>query len=395
MVWWLGAAQHLPKIEAIRSAEHRLLQYARQFGAPQVELRSVDTWIARSAVPLLQHSDIYEDHPDEYVIHSVQVHNDKAIQKEVPLVLLHGYMNGAAYFYRNLAGLANYFQDIHSLDLLGWGLSSRPKFLVDQAEDFFVESLEAWRRAHKMDKMILAGHSMGGYLSIAYCEKYPQHVERLILISPVGVNEKDPERTEQFRQRISSTWRGRIMLGLFQRMFDNAYTPGDLLRMMPERRTYGLIEGYVQRRVPAISDPDEQNAVADYLHRANQLPGSGEYCLHRILDLTVHAHNPAVHRVPSLNVSRVTFLYGDNDWMDVNGGLESERLSKEKGGPHVEVYSVSKAGHLLMLDNWKEFNAGVMLGAGARVTENRPQRLHPQLRKPESIDAVVASSSLV
>ena len=28
---------------------------------------------------------------------------------------------------------------------------------------------------------------MGGYMSVAYCEKYPERVERLILISPAGV----------------------------------------------------------------------------------------------------------------------------------------------------------------------------------------------------------------
>jgi hypothetical protein len=30
----------------------------------------------------------------------------------------------------------------------------------------------------------------------------------------------------------------------------------------------------------------------------------------------------------------------------------------------VDVYELSKAGHLLMLENWQEFCAGVILGAG-------------------------------
>ena len=33
--------------------------------------------------------------------------------------------------------------------------------------------------------MILCGHSLGGYLGVAYAEKYPQRLERLVLISPV------------------------------------------------------------------------------------------------------------------------------------------------------------------------------------------------------------------
>jgi pimeloyl-ACP methyl ester carboxylesterase len=82
-------------------------------------------------------------------------------------------------------GLSGYFQSVcYCIDMLGWGLSSRPKFdltddSVETAEEFFVESLEAWRAENKIDMMVLVGHSIGGYLSVAYCERYPQNVERL------------------------------------------------------------------------------------------------------------------------------------------------------------------------------------------------------------------------
>ena len=139
-------------------------------------------------------------------------------QLQAPLVLLHGYANGSLYFYRNLMGLSHYFGSIYALDMLGWGLSSRPKFelvqssddgtdadkntsscsgmmngekskaknesgnddssssssmdeeyiktkqKVSTAESFFVESLESWRKQNNLPKLTLAGHSMGGYL---------------------------------------------------------------------------------------------------------------------------------------------------------------------------------------------------------------------------------------
>jgi len=181
-------------------------------------------------------------------MHGIQVTSkkeDTSLEEEAgaissaPLVLLHGYMNGGAYFYRNLVGLSNYFTSVYSLDLLGWGLSSRPKFefkqsvanlsdphltppanareqqhrqekddrLIRSAEDFFVESLEAWRRVHDIPTMILAGHSMGGYIGVAYAERYPQHVERLILLSPAGVTAGDEQRAERIqRARQQSLW---------------------------------------------------------------------------------------------------------------------------------------------------------------------------------------------
>ena len=54
---------------------------------------------------------------------------------------------------------------------------------VAEAESFFIDSLEEWRGKMGLDKMTLIGHSLGGYLSIAYALKYPTRVSKLILIS--------------------------------------------------------------------------------------------------------------------------------------------------------------------------------------------------------------------
>jgi len=41
--------------------------------------------------------------------------------------------------------------------------------------------------------------------------------------------------------------------------------------------------------------------------------------------------------------------------------------ARDEEAPDVSVYQISKAGHLLMLENWKEFNAAVILGAGGSL----------------------------
>jgi abhydrolase domain-containing protein 5 len=57
----------------------------------------------------------------------------------------------------------------------GFGQSSRPKFAseADKVIEQHVEVLEGWRKAVGLEKFILLGHSMGGYLSAAYALKYP------------------------------------------------------------------------------------------------------------------------------------------------------------------------------------------------------------------------------
>jgi hypothetical protein len=125
----------------------------------------------------------------------------------------------------------------------------------------------------------------------------------------------------------------------------------------------------VNRRLPAITDSTEQGALAEYLYSNNGvLPGSGEYCLPKLLKPSVFGRIPLQYRIPLLKVQSCTFLYGDIDWMDVNGGLDVEEACKQRklnnmSSPDVDVYQVSKAGHLLMLENNDEFNNGLIMAS--------------------------------
>jgi cardiolipin-specific phospholipase len=315
-------------------------------------------------------------------------------------------VNGGAYFYRNFVGLSRYFPQIYAIDQLGWGLSSRPRFsqyfrtqynyyssrllgksnekivgaspeqaslpgndmnrhckdtshMVHTAESFFVESLEVWRKIMGIESMVLAGHSMGGLLAVAYAERYPQHVHHLVLISPVGVPEETAAMIEARAAR--TTWRLRLFEALFPYV-----SPGDILRWLPESMGRNWIRNYVTRRLPAISDPLEQEALTEYLYSNNGLlPGSGEYCLPKLLKPSVFGRQPLQYRIPRLQVPSCSFLYGDSDWMDSNGGLYVEHACakiKKDGipAPTIDVYQVSQAGHLLMLENHVEFNNGLI-----------------------------------
>jgi cardiolipin-specific phospholipase len=438
MLFWLTAAQVAAKVDRLRAAETRLLALAPRFGGGdghQYQIDVMDTHIPRSAVPLASHDNdlIYPEKSncDEFIIHSIRIksetkNDDASTSQQPPLVLLHGYMNGAAYFYRNLIGLSGSFSSVYSLDLLGWGLSSRPKFELQHqetsppyshnqgaskddsqlrvpepdttksanakihvAEDFFVESLEAWRKVNGIPRMILCGHSMGGYLSVAYAERYPQHVDRLVLLSPVGVpREEDPARVERWRQARQQSFQFRVMSSIWLGLYNWNVTVGDAARWLPDKSAYNLVLGYVKKRLPALDDPDEQEAVADYLHHNSTLPGSGEYCVHQLLTPSIMAYNPTEDRIPKLQVKSVSFLYGSNDWMDSSGGLKVQARCQDQAAvtttttttPSIDVYEVSQSGHLLMLDNWEEFNAGVVLAAGGAVnrsTTPTPKKLLP------------------
>ena len=171
---------------------------------------------------------------------------------------------------------------------------------------------------------------------------------------------------------------GKTALTIVPKLFDMGTTPCSVLRTVPRGTGYGWVQSYVERRLPEIDDPEEQKAVMDYLYNNASLPGSGEYALNRILTHYAMGRKPIVRRIPHLKLPRVTFLYGQSDWMDSTGGLQVEQACQQiPNAPFIDVYEIPRAGHLLMLENWESFNASVISAMFGITTfrEHMPRKL--------------------
>jgi pimeloyl-ACP methyl ester carboxylesterase len=59
------------------------------------------------------------------------------------------------------------------------------------AEKQFIRSIEEWRKEANVKKMILLGHSMGGFLGTSYALTYPDRVEHLILAGDFVISLSD------------------------------------------------------------------------------------------------------------------------------------------------------------------------------------------------------------
>ena len=68
------------------------------------------------------------------------------------------------------------FRSVYSIDLPGFGLSDRNKLGKNptQVENNWTDSIDQWRQKMSLDKIILIGHSMGGYLAAVYLMRYSQ-----------------------------------------------------------------------------------------------------------------------------------------------------------------------------------------------------------------------------
>ncbi|RKO88140.1 Alpha/Beta hydrolase protein, partial [Blyttiomyces helicus] len=195
-----------------------------------------------------------------------------------------GYAAGLGFFYRNYAGLSEIPSTrLYSIDWLGMANSSRPPFprltpnqsessIVSTAESFFVDSLEAWREANGIDTMTLMGHSMGGYFSAAYALKYPERVEKLVLVSPAGI----PRMPEGYVAK-----RRGAMMSLFRNLWKMNVTPMSVVRSVGPWGP-SLVKKYTERRFAYLGAEDAAD-FHDYIFHISAQPGSGEYALARLL----------------------------------------------------------------------------------------------------------------
>ncbi|RMZ79917.1 hypothetical protein DV738_g3041, partial [Chaetothyriales sp. CBS 135597] len=332
---------------------------------------------------------------------SVERPEDK---KEQNLVIIHGYGAGLGFFYKNFEPLsrAKGWQ-LYALDLLGMGRSSRPPFRIQaktreeqisEAEDWFVDALEEWRAARKIDKMTLLGHSMGGYMAVCYALKYPGRLNKLILASPVGIPE-DPSASQAEMPKPPDVDNGETEIRLRERadgkprrplpkwfayLWDANISPFSFVRLSGPLGPR-LVSGWTSRRFSHLPE-DEARALHDYAYSLFRLPGSGEYALAYILAPGAFARSPLIRRIHGLGRQTlangepekglpVVFMYGQHDWMDVNGGLAAKtkidamrdkllepqsaaERADDRGSAKVVV--IPEAGHHLYLDNPGEFN---------------------------------------
>jgi len=101
-----------------------------------------------------------------------------------PVLLLHSYW-GSLLLFDEMAGVLSKTRKVIRIDLPGHGNSSTPPpgYRFDLFADVIDELLQ---RLSIAGKISLIGHSMGGYVAMAFAERFPERIESLILMhSPV------------------------------------------------------------------------------------------------------------------------------------------------------------------------------------------------------------------
>ena len=317
---------------------------------------------------------------------------DEPIERN--LVMLHGYGAGLGFFYKNFEGLSRVKGwKIYALDLLGMGRSSRPPFRlkaktrqeqITEAENWFIDALEEWRVQKRIDRFTLLGHSLGGYMAVAYALKYPGHLNKLVLASPVGIPEDPYAVNADMPEPGDSTLANELAqdqeIGI---NFLNARTKAQQTgktnnnsppprKPLPKWLTYlwdanvspfslvrwsgplgpRLVSGWTSRRFSHLG-AEESQALHTYAYSLFKQRRSGEYALSYILAPGAFARSPLIRRIQGVgrqylqpdgsttstvdstarrreNGIPIVLMYGENDWMDIAGGFAAEQKLKEE-----------------------------------------------------------------
>ena len=157
------------------------------------------------------------------------------------VVLLHGYLESmlvwedfVPFLYKELR--------VVTLDLPGHGISVVTG--EEHSMEFLADTVADALRALGIPRCTLVGHSMGGYVALAFCERHPDMLNGVVLLSSTP-NADTPEKSENRRREIALVKAGK---------------KDALARVAPEA---GFAEDNRTRMKDYIEDLTEQVAVTE------------------------------------------------------------------------------------------------------------------------------------
>jgi len=281
--------------------------------------------------------------PDDNYIWTV-VANNKA--DKIPLVLIHGMGGGTGLWVLNYEELGAK-RPLYAIDLLGFGQSSRPNFSKkpEKSEKKFVNSIEEWRLSLNIEKMILLGHSFGGYISACYTILYPNRVKKLILADPWGF--------ESLEDRLSEAhmWI-KCILGLvsccgcnpfFAMRVAGPYGPRLVQKRRPDFR----------ERFKVVTN-ENKNAVHNYIYHCNAAKPSGEEGFIALTRKTFFPKHPMLDRIDKISSNiPLVYIFGSDSWLGDKAGERSKQLLPSH---NIKTYCIKDASHHVYADQPEKFN---------------------------------------
>ena len=118
--------------------------------------------------------------------------------KGVPLVLLHGFPFDSTLWQAQLHGLDGGGIEVIAPDLPGFGRST-PLQGAEPTMEAYADALAEWAKSEGLTRIILVGHSMGGYVAFAFARRHAEMLSALVLVCTRPGPDSDAARESRYK----------------------------------------------------------------------------------------------------------------------------------------------------------------------------------------------------
>ena len=233
------------------------------------------------------------------------------------LILLHGLGGNTQVWALNISALAEKFRVIVP-DQIGFGKSDKP--LINYRIATYVDFLDQFCKQLKIERALLVGGSMGGWVAAAYTIAFPQRVERLVLVDAAGFAPPANFDTRTLYGLNPSTREG--MKQLAAKVFYNKLFTTD-----------AVIDQVLAQRIGA---------------------GDG-YTINRIIESIIRGEDFLDNRVKSIKQPTL-IVWGREDGLTLLA--DGQRFKKEI--PNSTLLVINQCGHVPNVERPAEFNAAAL-----------------------------------
>ena len=183
--------------------------------------------------------------------------------KGTAIVLIHGFLENAT-MWKEITPQLTKKNRVITIDLLGHGKSDCLGYT--HSMELFAETIEAVLKHLRIRKCILIGHSLGGYVALAFAEKKPQKIKGLCLMNSTSI-EDDIER-KKLRSRANKMVQNNFT-NMVRMSFTNLFSEEsrtifkDEMKLALAEALKTPIQGYIATQEGMKNRPNRSHVLAE------------------------------------------------------------------------------------------------------------------------------------
>ena len=192
------------------------------------------------------------------------------------VVLLHGFLENLNSF-SNLTNVLSTRHKVISIDLPGHGKSDCLGYI--HTMDEMAEAVLQVLKKERIRRCFLIGHSMGGYVSLAFAEKYPKFIRGLCLLNSTSV--EDSKRRKEFRDLAIRTAK-RSYEKVVRISVRNLFSEENQIKLKPEvEKTIAAavqtpLQGYIAAQEGMKLRPNREHVLQSSTFKKLQITGNND-----------------------------------------------------------------------------------------------------------------------